>query len=60
VRGALGVGTGDRVEVAPGRHELIAATRSVTVLKGMVGTARKTVSIDDMNAAVARRGASAA
>lgn len=62
VRSALGVGTGDRVEfveVAPGRYEFIAATRPVTALKGMFGKPGKTVSIEEMNAAIARRGASA-
>ena len=62
VREKLGVGTGDRVEfveVGAGRYEVIAATRPVTALKGMFGKARKTVSIDEMNAAIGRRGASA-
>lgn len=62
VREALGVDAGDRVEfieIAPGRYEFIAATRSVTALKGMFGKARKTVSINEMNAAIARRGAEA-
>ncbi len=62
VRAALGVDSGDRVEfvqVAPGRFEFIAATRSVTDLKGMFGKPRKSVSIEEMNAAIARRGASA-
>ena len=62
VRDALGVGTGDRVEfveVSPGRYEFIAATRPVTALKGMFGKARKAVSIEQMNAVIARRGASA-
>jgi antitoxin PrlF len=62
VRTALGVDAGDRVEflqVGPGRYEFIAATRSITALKGMFGKPRKAVSIDDMNAAIARRGASA-
>lgn len=62
VREALGVDTGDRVEfveIAPGRYEFIAATRSVTALKGMFGKSRKTVSIEQMNVAIARRGASA-
>ncbi len=54
IRRALEIRAGDRVEfveVAPGRYELVAATRSVTVLKGMFGTARRRVSIDEMNAA---------
>ena len=62
VRQALNVGTGDRiefVEVSPGRYEFIAANRSVTELKGMFGKPTKTVSIDEMNAAIAARGASA-
>ncbi|MBE2263872.1 MAG: AbrB/MazE/SpoVT family DNA-binding domain-containing protein [Burkholderiaceae bacterium] len=62
VRQALQVGAGDRVEfveVAPGRYEFIAATRSVTELKGLFGPARKPVSIEDMNAAIAARGAAA-
>jgi AbrB family looped-hinge helix DNA binding protein len=62
VREALGVGAGDRVEfieIAPGRYEFIAATRSVNALKGMFGKPRKTVSIEEMNAVIARRGAGA-
>jgi AbrB family looped-hinge helix DNA binding protein len=62
VRASLGVDAGDRVEfveIAPGRYEFIAATRSVTALRGMFGKARKAVSIDDMNAAIARKGAAA-
>jgi len=62
VREALGVESGDRVEfieVAPGRYEFIAASQPVTALKGMFGKPRKTVSIAAMNAAIARRGASA-
>ena len=60
VREALGVDAGDRVEfveVAPGRYEFMAATRSVTALKGMFGKPRKSVSIEEMNAVIARRGA---
>jgi antitoxin PrlF len=62
VRTALGVDVGDRVEfveIAPGRYEFIAATRSVTALRGMFGKARKAVSIEEMNAAIARKGAAA-
>ena len=62
VREALGVDAGDRVEfveVAPGRFELSAATQSVTALKGMFGKPRRKVTIDEMNAVVARRGAAA-
>ena len=62
IRDALHVSAGDRVEfveVEPGRFEFIAATRSVTDLKGMFGKPVKTVSIEEMNAAIAARGASA-
>ena len=62
VREALRVDAGDRVEfveVAPGRYEFIAATQSVIVLKGMFGKPRKSLSIDAMNSAIARRGAAA-
>jgi antitoxin PrlF len=60
VRAALGVDAGDRVEfveVAPGRYEFIAATQSVTELKGVFGKRPKSISIQQMNAAIARRGA---
>ncbi len=63
VRTAMGVDTGDRVEfveVGPGRYECIAATGSVTALKGMFGKPSKVISIEDMNAAIAARGATAA
>lgn len=62
VRSDLKVDAGDRVEfvqIAPGRYEFIAATREVSELKGMFGTARKTVSIEAMNAAIAKRGGAA-
>ena len=62
VRLALKVGAGDRVEfleVAPGRYEFVAATREVTALKGMFGKPGKAISIEAMNAAIARRGAAA-
>lgn len=62
IRRALHVDTGDRVEfveVAPGRYEFVAATRSVTELKGMFGKATRTVSIEEMNRAIATQGASA-
>ena len=43
----------------PVRYEFIAATRPMKAIKGMFGSASKTVSIEDMNAAIATRGASA-
>ena len=47
------------VEVDTGRFELVAATRSVKELKGMFGKPTKSVSIEDMNKAIAARGAAA-
>lgn len=60
VRDALKLGAGDRVEfieVAPGRYELIAATRPVSALKGLVPKAGKAITVEDMNAAIRARGA---
>jgi antitoxin PrlF len=62
VRIALSVGTGDRVEfvqIEPGQFLFVAANRSVTELKGMFGKPVKAVSVEDMNRAIAARGASA-
>lgn len=62
VRASLGVGTGDRiefVEVAKGRFEVVAATQSVTALKGLLPRPAKTVSIEAMNEAIAQRASSA-
>ena len=60
VREALRISAGDFVEffeVEAGRFEFIAATRSVTDLKGMFGKPVKMVSIVEINAAVAAHGA---
>jgi len=62
VRSALGVEAGDRVEfvqVEPGRFELVAATQSVTALKGLVRKPAAPVSIAAMNEAIAAQGARA-
>ena len=62
VRHDLKVAAGDRVEfiqIAPGRYEFVAATQDITALKGMFGKPMKSVSIDDMNRAIANRGAAA-
>lgn len=62
VRQALQVDAGDRVEfipIAPGRYEFVAATQSVTELKGMFGKPKKAVSIQAMNQAITKKGASA-
>lgn len=56
VRSALGVKAGDRVEfvqVKPGRFEIVAATQSVTALKGMVRKPASAVTVDAMNKAIA-------
>lgn len=60
VRRALNVEAGDRVEfvqIEPGRFEVIAATRSVRELKGRFGKPTRTVSIDEMDAAIAAQAA---
>jgi len=58
VRMALGVDAGDRiefVEVGKGEFNIVAATRSVRELNGMLyRRGRKPVSIEEMNAAVAK------
>ncbi|HEV3512016.1 MAG TPA: AbrB/MazE/SpoVT family DNA-binding domain-containing protein [Candidatus Sulfotelmatobacter sp.] len=61
VREALGLDAGDRiefVEIDKGKFAIVAATRSIRELKGMFhDKRRKPVSIDEMNAAIARRAA---
>jgi antitoxin PrlF len=60
VRNALKVEAGDRVEfvqIAPDRYEFVAAMREVSALKGMFGPAKHQVTVEDMNAAIAQRGA---
>lgn len=62
VRQALQVEAGDRVEfveLSPGEYLFLAANRSVTELKGMFGKPKRTVTIEEMNQAIAARGASA-
>lgn len=63
VRTQLGLATGDRLEFifneATGRYEVVPATQSVTALKGIIRKPAKPVSIEDMNAAIAKQGASA-
>lgn len=62
VRATLGVEAGDRVEfvqIEPGRFELVAATQSVTALKGLVRKPVAPVTIAAMNDAIATRGAKA-
>jgi len=62
VRNALSVGKGDRVDfvqIENGQFLFMALNRSVTELKGMFGKPDKIASIEDMNRAIAARGASA-
>jgi antitoxin PrlF len=58
VRTALGLDAGDRiefVEVGKGEFNIVAATRSVKELSGMLyRKGRKPVSIEEMNAAIAK------
>lgn len=59
VRTVLGVRAGDRVMFVPlenGRFELVASILPVTALKGSIAKPKRPVSIDDINAAIARRG----
>ncbi|OGA28334.1 MAG: AbrB family transcriptional regulator [Betaproteobacteria bacterium RIFCSPLOWO2_02_FULL_65_24] len=59
VREALGVEAGDRVdfiETGKGVFAVVAATRDVRELKGMIPRPKKPVSIEDMRRAVARTG----
>ena len=59
VRAALHIETGDRIEFVEtddGRYEIVAATKDVSQLKGMI-KAKKRVSIDDMNAAIKSKAA---
>lgn len=62
VRTALGLDSGDRiefVEVEKGQFAIVAATRSVQELKGLFrGKRSKPVSIEEMNAAIAKRASS--
>ena len=58
VREALGVETGDRLEfvqTAKGVYEVIAASRDVRELKGMIERPRRAVRAEEMRKAVARR-----
>ena len=58
VRAALGIEPGDRiefVEVEKGEFNIVAATRSVRELNGLLQRkGRKPVSIEEMNAAIAK------
>ena len=62
VRTALGLDTGDRVEfveIEDGTFALIAASKSVRELKGLICKPAKAVSIEQMNQAIISHGAKA-
>jgi AbrB family looped-hinge helix DNA binding protein len=57
VRDALHIGPGDRLEfvkVSEGRYELVAATKDVSCIKGMVKTTR-VIAVDEMDKAIRQR-----
>lgn len=57
VRDSLGVETGDRVEFVElerGVYTVVAATRDIRDLKGVIPKPAKPVSVEDMNRAVRR------
>lgn len=59
VRERLNVDAGDRVEFVETTHgvfTLIAATRDVKALKGLIPKPAQSVSIEDMNRAIVRAG----
>jgi len=58
IRDALGVDTGDRVEFvvrADGVVEMIARTRPLLSLAGILGVRRLGLSVEDMDAAIAEQ-----
>jgi AbrB family looped-hinge helix DNA binding protein len=62
VRDSLGLKPGDRVhffEISEGQFAIVAAIHSVQSLKGMIRKPRVPVSVEDMNSAIAARGAEA-
>lgn len=62
VRTALGLETGDRVEfveMEDGQFSIIAASKTVHDLKGLIRTPARTISIEEMNQAIAAQGAKA-
>ena len=59
VRTRLGIGTGDRlefVEIQDGVFQIVAATRDVHTLKGIVPKPKEPVTIKKMNQAVTEMG----
>ncbi|QDQ26912.1 AbrB/MazE/SpoVT family DNA-binding domain-containing protein [Chitinimonas arctica] len=63
VRAALGLHAGDRIdfiELEKGQFAIVAATKSVSDLEGLLKKPVKPVSIEGMNKAIATTGAGAA
>lgn len=63
VRTALGLGAGDRIDFVQeeaGRYSIVPASKTVSDLKGLVGKPKRPVSIEAMNAVIARQGAQSA
>jgi antitoxin PrlF len=58
VRERLGVETGDRLEFIESEQGflVVAATRDIRSLKGIVGRRKKPVTIEDMNKAIEKMG----
>jgi AbrB family looped-hinge helix DNA binding protein len=58
VRERLGVETGDRLEFIESEQGflVVAATRDIRSLKGIIGRPKKPVTIDDMNKAIEKMG----
>jgi AbrB family looped-hinge helix DNA binding protein len=59
VRDRMGLDSGDRVEfveVTDGVFNIVATTRDIRELKGMIPKPEKSVSLEDMNRAIAQRG----
>jgi antitoxin PrlF len=58
VRERLGVETGDRLEFIESEQGflVVAATRDIRSLKGIVGRPKKPVTLDDMNSAIEKMG----
>jgi antitoxin PrlF len=60
VRNTLGLEAGDRIEfieTEKGQYAILAATKHVQSLKGIIPKKSKPVSIEDMNAAIVAHGA---
>ena len=59
VRSRPGIGAGDRVEfveIQDGFFQIVAATQDVQALKGIVPKPKKSVTIEEMNQAIAETG----